>query len=137
LIVFPLVIPLSSGAREPKNDLERDVKANFRRYLSTALLRDFGMQIGDCGFWFFITITLDIGKPVIAAINGSAIAGGLEIVLGTDIRVAVDGAKFGLQEVRWGLLAAGGGTVRLPRQLAYPIGMEMLLTGDLVYQSIH
>ena len=70
--------------------------------------------------------------PVIAAINGHAIAGGMEIVQGTDIRVAVPTAKFGVQEVKWALFPAGGSSVRLPLQLPYAKAMELLLTGDLI-----
>lgn len=72
----------------------------------------------------------DITKPIIAAINGHCIAGGLEMVAGTDLRVAVDDATFGLGEVRWGLVPAGGSHVRIPRQIPWVVAMEMLLTGD-------
>jgi enoyl-CoA hydratase len=71
-------------------------------------------------------------KPVIAAVNGDAIAGGTEILQATDLRVAVEGARFGLQEVRWGLFPAGGSTVRLPQQIPYCHAMEILLTGRLL-----
>ena len=74
----------------------------------------------------------DPEKPVIAAINGHAIAGGMEIVQGTDIRVAVPEAKFGVQEVKWAIFPAGGSSVRLPVQLPYAKAMELLLTGDLI-----
>ncbi len=68
-------------------------------------------------------------KPVIAAVEGSAIAGGAELLLGTDIRIAAEDAKFGLSEVRWGLYPNSGGVVRLPRQLPYPVAADLLLTG--------
>ena len=71
-------------------------------------------------------------KPVIAAVNGHAIAGGCEIVQGTDIRVAADTARFGVQEVKWALYPIGGSSVRLPRQFPEAIAMELLLTGDLL-----
>jgi enoyl-CoA hydratase len=74
----------------------------------------------------------NVRKPVIAAINGHAIAGGMELVMGTDIRVAVPGAKFGLQEVKWALFPAGASTVRLPRQMPRAKAIELLLTGDLI-----
>lgn len=70
-------------------------------------------------------------KPVIAAINGDAIAGGTELLQIADIRIAVDKARFGLQEVRWGLFPAGGSTVRLARQIPYCRAMEILLAGRL------
>lgn len=70
-----------------------------------------------------------ITKPVIAAVNGYCLAGGLEILLGTDIRYACPEARFGLPESRWGIVPAGGGQVRLPRQLPWVYAMEILMTG--------
>jgi enoyl-CoA hydratase len=67
-------------------------------------------------------------KPVIAAVEGYAVAGGTEILQGTDIRVAGEGAKFGVFEARRGLFPLGGSTVRLRRQIPYTIAMELLLT---------
>ena len=69
-------------------------------------------------------------KPLIAAVEGSCIAGGTEILQSTDIRVAGRGARFGISEVRWGLFPLGGSTVRLRRQIPHCRAMEMLLTGD-------
>ncbi|WP_405545507.1 crotonase/enoyl-CoA hydratase family protein [Streptomyces goshikiensis] len=68
-------------------------------------------------------------KPVIAAVEGYCVAGGAEILQGTDIRVAGEGATFGLFEVRRGLFPIGGSTVRLPRQIPRTHALEMLLTG--------
>ncbi|MEU8888478.1 crotonase/enoyl-CoA hydratase family protein [Streptomyces sp. NPDC048442] len=68
-------------------------------------------------------------KPVIAAVEGHCVAGGTEILQGTDIRVAGASATFGLFEVRRGLFPIGGSTVRLPRQIARTHALEMLLTG--------
>ena len=72
----------------------------------------------------------DVFKPIIAAVNGHCIAGGLELLLGTDLRIAAEHARFGLGEVRWGLVPLGGAHVRLPRQLPWAISMELLLTGE-------
>lgn len=72
----------------------------------------------------------DVFKPVIAAVNGACIAGGLEIMLGTDLRIASETATFGLAEVRVGVVPAGGSHVRLPRQIPWAIAMQMLLTGE-------
>jgi enoyl-CoA hydratase len=69
-------------------------------------------------------------KPLIAAIEGFALAGGLEVALACDLLVAARGARFGLPEVKRGLLAAGGGLLRLPRILPRTIALEMILTGD-------
>lgn len=77
-----------------------------------------------------ITRNLDPGKPVIAAINGHCLAGGLELALACDIRIASEHATFGLPEVRWGLMPGAGGTQRLPRAVPLALALEMLLTGD-------
>lgn len=71
----------------------------------------------------------DIRKPIIAAVNGLCVAGGLEILQGTDLRVASENASFGLAEVRWGLVPSGGSHIRLPRQIPLAVAMEILLTG--------
>jgi enoyl-CoA hydratase len=108
------LIPMMSGTRKPENEWDERVMKE-PGLTSRALLRNF-----------------DTEKPVIAAINGHAIAGGMEIVQGTDIRVAVPAAKFGVQEVKWAIFPAGGSTVRLPVQMPYAKAMELLLTGDLI-----
>lgn len=73
---------------------------------------------------------LEVWKPVIAAVNGACVGGGVTLLLATDIRVAVEGATFGLAEVKRGIIAANGGTQRIMEQLPHCIAMEMLLTGD-------
>jgi enoyl-CoA hydratase len=70
-----------------------------------------------------------LSKPLIAAVEGPAIAGGTEILQGTDIRVAGESAKFGVSEVRWSLFPMGGSSVRLTRQIPYTIAADILLTG--------
>lgn len=70
-----------------------------------------------------------LDKPLIAAVEGPAVAGGTEILQGTDIRVAGEGAKFGVSEVRWGLFPLGGSAVRLRRQVPYTWAADILLTG--------
>ena len=74
----------------------------------------------------------DVFKPIIAAINGLCIAGGLETILHTDLRIASENARFGLGEVRWGLVPAGGSHVRLPQQVPWAIAMQLLLTGETI-----
>jgi enoyl-CoA hydratase len=68
-------------------------------------------------------------KPLIAAVEGPAIAGGTEILQATDIRVAGASARFGVSEARWGLFPLGGSAVRLPRQIPYTVAADILLTG--------
>lgn len=109
-----LTAPLVTGARQVEDEWDE------------RLLQILGSAEG------LFLINRDTIKPVIAAINGHAIAGGMELVFGCDIRVAVPDAKFGLQEVKWGLFPAGASTVRLPRQIPHAIAMELLLTGDLI-----
>ncbi len=108
------LIPLSTGAREPEDEWDHAIRKD-PRLTDTALLRGF-----------------DTVKPVIAAVDGFAIAGGMEMMLGTDLRVASEDARFGLQEVKWGLYPAGGSTARLPRQIPWAMAMEILLTGGLI-----
>lgn len=75
---------------------------------------------------------LEVWKPIIAAVNGFCIGGGMTLLLATDIRVAANHATFGLSEVKRGIVAANGGTQRVVAQLPYPIAMELLLTGDAI-----
>jgi len=107
------LIPLMNQERTPVTEYEKEYLKEPNS-LWEALLRDF-----------------DPKKPVIAAINGHAIAGGMEIVEGTDIRVAYKDALFGLQEAKWSLFPLGGSTVRMPAQVPYAIAMEILLTAKL------
>jgi len=75
---------------------------------------------------------LEMPKPVIAAINGFAIGGGLELALACDIRIAADHARLGLREVCQALIPGAGGTQRLPRFIPFGLALEMLMTGDLI-----
>jgi len=68
-------------------------------------------------------------KPLIAAVEGPAIAGGTEVLQATDLRVAGESARFGVSEVKWGLYPLGGSAVRLPRQIPYTVAADLLLTG--------
>ena len=70
-----------------------------------------------------------LDKPLIAAVEGPAVAGGTEILQATDIRIAGESARFGVSEVRWGLYPLGGSVVRLRRQIPYTLAADILLTG--------
>jgi len=72
----------------------------------------------------------DVFKPVICAVNGFCIAGGMELLLGTDLRIAAEHATFGFGEVRWGLVPLGGTHIRLPRQVPWAVAMQLLLSGE-------
>ena len=108
------MIPLLTGARKAEDEWDHKLLAN-RRQGDHALLRRY-----------------DVDKPIIAAVNGFCIAGGFELMQATDLRVAADHARFGLQEVKWAIIPAGGSLVRLPRQMPYCKAMEILLTGNLI-----
>ena len=71
-----------------------------------------------------------LSKPLIAAVEGFAMGGGFELALGCDLIVAAEDAKFGLPEVKRGLIAAGGGVVRLTDRIPHHLAMELLLTGE-------
>lgn len=102
---------MSGDPDEAESDYTRRVREDPSIYLK-ALLRDYRPT-----------------KPVIAAVEGVAIAGGTEILQGTDIRVAGRSARFGVSEVRWGLYPGAGSAVRLRRQIPYTVAAEILLTG--------
>ena len=108
------LIPLFTGARQPKTEADKKVQQN-PDLPQKAMLRDF-----------------ELYKPIIAAINGKAIAGGMELLYSTDIRIAAEGTQFGLQEVKWAIVPLMGSSVKLPRQLPYARTMELLLTGELM-----
>ena len=72
---------------------------------------------------------LEVWKPIVAAINGYCLAGGMTLLLATDIRVACEDAVFSIPEVKRGILPANGGTQRIARQLPYAVAMEMVLLG--------
>jgi enoyl-CoA hydratase len=84
--------------------------------------------VGDRGFAGIVQRSAR--KPLIAAVEGFAVAGGLEIALACDLIVAARGAKLGIPEVKRSLVAAGGALLRLPQRLPYGIAMELALTGD-------
>ncbi|HVA69228.1 MAG TPA: enoyl-CoA hydratase-related protein [Candidatus Binataceae bacterium] len=108
------LIPLMTGARQPEDEWDFKLKANAQLG-NIALLRRFSLS-----------------KPVIAAVNGFCIAGGFELLEGTDLRIASESASFGLQEVKWAIIPAAGSLARLPRQIPYCKAMEILLTGNRI-----
>lgn len=75
---------------------------------------------------------MEVWKPTIAAINGYCLAGGLELALACDLRIAAEHAQFGLPEVVWSLVPGAGGTQRLPRAVPLAMAMDMILTGERI-----
>lgn len=105
-------IPLMMRTRPPVGDWEERFSAD-RKQLSRAILRNAS---------FF--------KPIVAAINGTALAGGAEMILSTDIRIMSSEATIGLTEVKLGLIAGGGSLARLARQVSWVDAMEVALLGE-------
>jgi enoyl-CoA hydratase len=87
-----------------------------------------GVRLSDTTF--AVLRNVNLYKPIIAAVNGPCVAGGMEMLGGIDLRIASPEATFGVMEPRQGLFAGGGTTVRLPRQATFPHAMELLLTAD-------
>lgn len=79
-----------------------------------------------------ITRNMDIAKPIVAAVNGYAISGGLELALACDLRFCSPNAEFALQDVKWGFHACDGGLIRLPRIVGYGNAMEIILSGERI-----
>ncbi len=109
-----LTLPLLTGARLPENPWDHRL-LDDPGVMARSAMRDYAFD-----------------KPVISAINGACLAGGMETMLATDIRIAAEHASFGLPEVKRALIPFAGSLVRLPRQISYCQAMELLLLGDLV-----
>lgn len=108
------LIPLMTGAREADDEWDARFLADPTA-LSRALMRGF-----------------DVYKPIVVAIAGPALAGGTELLMGTDFRIASERATFGTTEVRRGLIPAGGTLVRLARQIPHTAAMQIILGGEPV-----
>jgi enoyl-CoA hydratase/carnithine racemase len=108
------LIPLLTGARDPEDEWDEAMKAD-PRMLGRALMR-----------------TTEFHIPVIAAVRGFALAGGTELALACDLRVAGTDSQFGLTEVTRGIIPAMGSLARLPRQIPYARAAEIVLIGDRI-----
>jgi enoyl-CoA hydratase len=95
-----------------------------------AFARGEGAEITAASGGFAGLTARDFPKPIIAAVNGSALAGGFEIMLSCDLVVAVEHAKFGIPEAKRGLIAGAGGLIRMPKRLPMAIALELAMTGD-------
>lgn len=110
--------------------------AGDRAFSAGADLKSFLSSPGDLsGFWEtqrgqLLNRGLEVWKPIVAAVNGYCLGGGVTLLLATDLRIAASDAAFGLSEVKRGLLPANGGTQRVLEQLPHPIAMQLLLLGE-------
>ncbi len=101
-----------------------------RTFIAGADIREFGKPLLEPSLPKVVLCIEDSPKPVIAAIHGTALGGGLEIALGCHFRLALAGAKLGLPEVKLGLLPGAGGTQRLPRLVGVEAALEMIVSGN-------
>ena len=101
-----------------------------RTFIAGADITEFGKPPQPPGLGEVIEAIENAGKPVVAAIHGTALGGGLEVALGCHFRVAVKEAKLGLPEVKLGLLPGAGGTQRLPRAVGPELAVKMIVGGD-------
>jgi len=101
-----------------------------RTFVAGADISEFGKPHRDPPFTAVIDRYEGSAKPIVAALHGTALGGGLELALGCNYRVAVRDAKCGLPEVKLGLLPGAGGTQRLPRLIGVPKALEMIVSGD-------
>jgi len=112
--------------------------AGDRAFSTGADIKSFLTDPADLsGFWNtqrdqLLNRGLEVFKPIIAAVNGYCLGGGMTLLLATDIRIAAEHASFGLAEVKRGIIAGNGGTQRILAQLPHAIAMELLLTGDRI-----
>jgi enoyl-CoA hydratase/carnithine racemase len=123
-----LRVGILTGAGDKSFCAGADLKeiGDYYRSMTPIERRENGEQSPGLGA---ITRNFDPRKPIIAAINGPCLAGGLELALACDIRIAAEHAVFGLPEVRRGILPGAGGTQRLPRVVPRGVALEMILTG--------
>jgi enoyl-CoA hydratase/carnithine racemase len=107
--------------------------ADLKKLIPAAFGKDGGRRRhhGDLGLGG-ITRGLELWKPMIAAVNGFCLAGGLEQALACDLRIASSNAVFGLTEVRWAIMPGAGGTQRLPRAVPLAKAMEMILMAQQI-----
>src|SRR5215471_15894983 len=112
-----------------------------RTFIAGADITEFGKPPQEPGLHIVLDLIEDSPKPVVAAIHGTALGGGLEVTLACHYRVGVKGARFGLPEVKLGLLPGAGGTQRLPRvvgpQEALRVGLiDEIVDGDLTAAGV-
>lgn len=123
-----LWIAVITGAGEKSFSSGADLKSFIPMLTSTGSSWE---QTSDEGFGG-ITRGFECWKPIVAAVNGHCFAGGFEIMLACDLRIASENAVFGLTEVRWGIIPGAGGTQRLTRAVPLAKAMEIVLMGESI-----
>jgi len=106
------------------------IRCDGRTFFAGADITEFGKPMVEPGLDTVITAIEGLGKPVVAAIHGTALGGGCEVTLGCHYRIAVPSAKIGTPEVKLGLLPGAGGTQRIPRIAGVKLALEMTALGD-------
>ena len=124
-----LWVAILSGAGDKAFSVGADLKKMNQTKAGKTLLEFKTQKDHDFSFGG-ITMDLELWKPVIAAIRGYCLAGGLELALSCDFRIAAEDAVFGLPEVRWGVMPGAGGTQRLPRMISFTKALELILLGE-------
>ncbi|HEY1352371.1 MAG TPA: enoyl-CoA hydratase-related protein [Ktedonobacteraceae bacterium] len=119
-------IGVLTGAGEKAFSAGADLKSLIPMLTGAARTNE---ETNDGGFGG-ITSDLTCWKPVIAAVNGFCLAGGTELMLACDLRIAAENATIGLTEVRWGIIPGAGGTQRLPRMVPLAMAMQIILLGE-------
>jgi E-phenylitaconyl-CoA hydratase len=120
-------VAILTGAGERAFSAGADLKEMSQRFQSAGERDDFWSPTRP-----MLVRGMEVWKPIIAAVNGYCLAGGLELALACDIRIAAEHATFALTEVKRGIIPGGGGTQRLPRTVSFGIALEMLFTGDQI-----
>mgnify|MGYP003704092065 CR=1 FL=1 len=121
-------VAVVTGAPQPSRPPERQV------FTAGADLRSMNRERGVDQYWQtqkdpILNRGLEVWKPVVAAVNGLCLAGGMTLLMATDIRIGSEYSAYDLSEVKRGILPGNGGTQRTARQLPYPVAMEVLLAG--------
>lgn len=126
---------LQNAVQQGRDDADAKallIVCDGRTFIAGADIREFGKPMQEPGLPEVVNFIEATDKPVVAAIHGTALGGGLEVALGCHYRVAVPGAKVGLPEVKLGLLPGAGGTQRLPRLAGAQKSLEMITSGEFV-----
>jgi 3-hydroxyacyl-CoA dehydrogenase len=111
------------------------IRGEGRTFFAGADITEFGKPPAGSGLPEVIDVIEGSAKPVVAAIHGTALGGGLEVAMGCHYRVAVPSAKLGLPEVKLGILPGAGGTQRLPRLIGVEAALQMIVSGDPISAS--